>query len=126
MSVSKTIYFLVILWHWSSCLWFFVNNSIEDKDDYKWMNYNKLDDEDLDRRYFMSIYLTMNIVTSVGYGDMFGTTNTERITIMFIILVGDALFAVAFGMMAALASGNESDFQKYMKELQSMREVLDT
>lgn len=90
------------------------------------MNYNKLDDEDLDRRYFMSIYLTMNIVTSVGYGDMFGTTNTERITIMFIILVGDALFAVAFGMMAALASGNESDFQKYMKELQSMREVLDT
>ena len=126
VSVSKTIYFLVILWHWSSCLWFFVNNSIEDKDDYKWMNYNKLDDEDLDRRYFMSIYLTMNIVTSVGYGDMFGTTNTERITIMFIILVGDALFAVAFGMMAALASGNESDFQKYMKELQSMREVLDT
>ena len=53
------------------------------------------------------MYFTMNIVTSVGYGDMFGTTNIERICTMFIILLGDALFAVAFGMMASLAM--ESD-----------------
>ena len=46
----------------------------------------------------------MNIVTSVGYGDMYGTTDTERILTCFIILTGDALFAVAFGMMVNLAA----------------------
>jgi hypothetical protein len=51
----------------------------------------------------------MNIVTSVGYGDMFGTNDTERMMTALIILIGDALFAVAFGMMASMAAnqGNE-------------------
>lgn len=45
----------------------------------------------------------MNIVTSVGYGDMFGTTDTERVATSIIIMIGDALFAVAFGLMASVA-----------------------
>ena len=50
----------------------------------------------------------MNIVTSVGYGDMFPTTGVERVCTMLIILSGDALFAFAFGMMASLALENNS------------------
>jgi hypothetical protein len=66
----------------------------------------------------------MNIVTSVGYGDMFGTTNTERIATMFIILIGDALFAVAFGMMASVAAGSETEFSKYLSELKDIQHFL--
>jgi hypothetical protein len=55
----------------------------------------------------------MNIVTSVGYGDMYGTNDTERILTCFIIMTGDALFAVAFGMMASLAASNTSEMSEY-------------
>ena len=55
-----------------------------------------------------AIYYTMNIVTSVGYGDMFPTNDVERACTMVIILVGDALFAFAFGMMASLALESDS------------------
>jgi hypothetical protein len=40
IQMIKTILFLVYLWHWSSCLWFFVNLKVEHEDDYKWLNYN--------------------------------------------------------------------------------------
>ena len=49
------------------------------------------------------MYYTLNIVTSVGYGDLFATTDIERLLSMVIILLGDALIAVGFGMMASLS-----------------------
>jgi hypothetical protein len=104
VTAVKTILFLLYLWHWSSCTWFFVNNTVEDSDTYRWIDLHDLSDEPLFRKYLFSIYFTMNIVTSVGYGDMYGTTDTERITTCLIILTGDALFAVAFGMMVNLAA----------------------
>jgi hypothetical protein len=58
----------------------------------------------------------MNIVTSVGYGDMYGTTDTERITTCLIIITGDALFAVAFGMMVNLAATQESELGNYLSK----------
>ena len=66
----------------------------------------------------------MNIVTSVGYGDMFGTNDTERIVTAVIILVGDALFAVAFGMMASLAANSESEISSYLTELKQAKSFL--
>jgi hypothetical protein len=63
----------------------------------------------------------MNIVTSVGYGDMFGTTDTERISTALIILNGDALFAVAFGLIASIAASKESAFSRYTKMIGDTR-----
>ena len=72
------------------------------------------------------IYYTMNIVTSVGYGDMFPTTDIERLCTMFIILSGDALFAFAFGMMASLAL--ETDFKdslkRFLVQMEKFKKIL--
>jgi hypothetical protein len=68
----------------------------------------------------------MNIVTSVGYGDMFGTTDTERITTVLIILTGDALFAVAFGLIASIAAAKESAFRRYTNMISDMRSFCET
>ena len=78
------------------------------------MDLHNLQTENGAIRYLYSIYFTMNIVTSVGYGDMFGTTDTERILTCVIILTGDALFAVAFGMMVNLASSQEAELANYI------------
>jgi hypothetical protein len=59
----------------------------------------------------------MDIVTSVGYGDMYGTNDTERLATCLIIILGDALFAVAFGMMASLAASGKSEIMEYMLEI---------
>jgi hypothetical protein len=108
LSAIKALLFLISLWHWSSCVWFFTNYKLEGPEADRWYDYNNLEDEPLLLRYLYSIYFTMNIVTSVGYGDMFGTNDNERILTCGIILTGDALFAVAFGMMASLAANHDN------------------
>ena len=73
------------------------------------VNYNKswaeeesLLDASLARQYLLTIYFVMNIVSSVGYGDMYARNDLERIYIVFMMNLGDALFAVAFGLLAAI------------------------
>eukprot|EP00921_Rhytidocystis_pertsovi_P011251 GHVQ01018167.1.p1 GENE.GHVQ01018167.1~~GHVQ01018167.1.p1 ORF type:complete len:828 (+),score=164.21 GHVQ01018167.1:336-2486(+) len=50
----------------------------------------------------MSYYYTMQVVTSVGYGDIQPQNDRERLFAILLILVADVLFAVAFGMVASV------------------------
>lgn len=71
----NTIVFLFILWHWISCFWYFTNNQIESEEHLTWIAYHSLHEEPLIRKYIMSMYFTMNMLTA-GYGDMFPTSDT--------------------------------------------------
>jgi CRP-like cAMP-binding protein len=69
----------------------------------------------------------MNVVSTVGYGDMFPMTDVERIFIIFLINCGDAIFAVAFGLIAGItiqASKNKST-EVFFKKMHSIKELLD-
>ncbi len=103
-NVLKAFCFLVVMWNFGACLWFFFNIYVQaDSDDPLWLDWNDLRDASFARRYMFSMYLTMNIVATVGYGDMFTMTDVERLFVVFLINTGDALFAVAFGLIAALS-----------------------
>ena len=73
----------------------------------------------------LAIYYTMNIITA-GYGEMFPTNNIERICTMVIILLGDALFAFAFGMMASLAleSDSKDSLKGFLNNCEKHKQVL--
>ena len=46
------------------------------------------------------MYYVIKIVTGVGQSDMIAYNNLERVAFMLIINIGDALFAIAFGLFA--------------------------
>eukprot|EP00357_Protocruzia_adherens_P001203 CAMPEP_0115029576 /NCGR_PEP_ID=MMETSP0216-20121206/37099_1 /TAXON_ID=223996 /ORGANISM="Protocruzia adherens, Strain Boccale" /LENGTH=919 /DNA_ID=CAMNT_0002406219 /DNA_START=122 /DNA_END=2880 /DNA_ORIENTATION=- len=115
LAIFKTILFFFYLWHWSACVWFFINTKVEDEDVFTWYDYNQIEKKRFSEQYLYAIYFVMNIVTSVGYGDMFGTTDLEKLTTIFIILIGDALFAVAFGMLASISMESRDDDEVYLQ-----------
>jgi hypothetical protein len=54
-------------------------------------------------RYLRCIYTVYNIVCTVGYGDMFPMTDYERAFFTIMIVIGDLLFALAFGLITNIA-----------------------
>ena len=64
-----------------------------------WLVAYSYEDEDLLTRYVYSLYWSITIVTTVGYGDITPKTKKERMFgIMYFILAG-GLFSVIIGSM---------------------------
>jgi hypothetical protein len=55
-------------------------------------------------QYIRFWYAVGNIVSTVGTGDVFGTTDLERIFFMLLIVCGDIIFSLAFGLLASITS----------------------
>lgn len=126
MNILKAILFLCILWHWASCLWFFTSLYINSEQDFTWIEYNELDTSPLYKQVLFCYYTIMNVVSTVGYGDMFPMTDVERIFIILLINSGDALFAVAFGLIAGitLQASNNKSTDVFFKKMYSIKELI--
>ena len=103
MHIIRAGLLLFCLSHWTACLWFLVDDRLGSAYPESWITYNELDREGLGVRYMKTLYLVINIVSSVGYGDMFATNDLERMMVVFMINLGDCLFAVAFGLIAGIS-----------------------
>lgn len=123
--ILKAVLFLYLLWHWTACLWFFLNLYLEKGEKNTWMNYNELQEEGLGKRFLLSFYCVMNVVSSVGYGDMFPVNDLERLFFIFLINLADALFAAAFGLIAAITmQSSSSNINVHYIRLNKVREIL--
>lgn len=69
-----------------------------------WFKYRLLGVEPLWVQYLRSYYAVANIVSSVGSGDVFGTTDLERIFLTALMTAADVVFALAFGLIAEITS----------------------
>jgi len=90
------------------------------------MEFNNLDTSRLYKKVLFSYYTIMNVVSTVGYGDMFPMTDIERMFIVFLINSGDLIFAVAFGLIAGItmqASNNKST-EVFFKKMYSIKELI--
>lgn len=54
--------------------------------------------------YYISFYWTITTITTVGYGDIDGTNNYERLFASFVMVVGVILFSIANGALASIIS----------------------
>ena len=100
MGTLKATLMLYFLGHFMTCGWHLVN-VLEALDGTEtWAIKNQLDEKQVSERYLLCFYSVINVVTSVGYGDIFPVTNLERVFFILMITAGDVLFALAFGLIA--------------------------
>ena len=74
-----------------------------------WFSVNKLEDKNNWERYLRSIYMVINVVATIGYGDMYPCTTLERAFYMALCTSGDVLFALTFGLLASLSLQRAAD-----------------
>jgi hypothetical protein len=90
--------------HWCVCAWVFIIGTAEKKYAMNWLKYHHLKKENLGKTYLFCWYAIANIVSSVGSGDIFGTTDLERFFFVLLITFADVIFALAFGLLAELTA----------------------
>jgi len=57
--------------------------------------------------YCVAFYWTITTITTVGYGDIEGTNDLERIFCSFIMIIGVILFSLANGALASIVGTDE-------------------
>ena len=125
MQIIKAALFLTLICHLVGCLWFWFNYYAEPDEDETWMEFNGLQNTQLYRKVLFSYYTVINIVATVGYGDMFPMTDAERLFFVFLINLGDAVFAVAFGLIAGITmQASKSGVMENFSKMYSIKELL--
>jgi len=96
--------------HIVSCFWLILAELVSNDPVYfagTWLNEFAIDkaykNSDISL-YYISFYWTITTITTVGYGDISGTNNYERMFASFVMVVGVILFSIANGALASIIS----------------------
>jgi len=89
--------FLII--HIISCLWIIISKydlvgSWLDSDDIEAMSGEEV--------YLTAVYFTITTLTTVGYGDMSASTNTEKIFLSIFMIISFAILTLSIGNITSL------------------------
>ena len=96
--------FIVIV-HIVSCLWIFLGNF-----DFigSWLDNSEIDNMSGSEIYLTSFYFTTTTITTVGYGDISGSTMIEKIYCILIMIIGVVAFSFASASLTSLFSNIDS------------------
>jgi hypothetical protein len=62
--------------------------------------------------YVTALYYTVTTISTVGYGDITGTTTIERIICIFLMISGVFFFSYSSGTLSNIISNREAQNQK--------------
>ena len=102
----------VLASHIATCGWIILASITSDDADYTgtWLaNFFENGDKHTDSSiYYISFYWCITTITTVGYGDISGTNNTERMFCCFVMVVGVIMFSLANGALASIISQEDN------------------
>jgi hypothetical protein len=73
--------------------------------------------------YWTSFYWTVTTITTVGYGDISGGNNMERIFCSVVMIVGVFAFSFANGSLASIMSNYDSSNAGYIEKMEILNKI---
>ena len=120
----KAVFFLAMIMHWSSCFWYFIIST--QTKSYTWIDAEGLNSVGIavSVKWTYSIYYVMNLATGTGYSNTYPVTLLEKWLTIILILFGNIVFAVAFGLIASLISTIHFRVNNLLDKLRKVFNVL--
>ncbi len=131
LSLSRLFVSLFFTAHYLACIWFYIGLS-QDSIEVGWLSRqpNMLPREHTGSSHLYewvtSIYWATATMTTIGYGDISGFTNTERGFACIAMITGSAFFAWLAGTVTGIlrsSSAPRERFQQFMDEVQNFLDV---
>eukprot|EP00603_Paraphysomonas_imperforata_P015122 CAMPEP_0114457472 /NCGR_PEP_ID=MMETSP0104-20121206/4180_1 /TAXON_ID=37642 ORGANISM="Paraphysomonas imperforata, Strain PA2" /NCGR_SAMPLE_ID=MMETSP0104 /ASSEMBLY_ACC=CAM_ASM_000202 /LENGTH=1284 /DNA_ID=CAMNT_0001630019 /DNA_START=112 /DNA_END=3966 /DNA_ORIENTATION=+ len=131
-SIHPVVYDLLGLFFWIFimshilCCGFYFFSGCDDDDGIgvsgdDWQQCGKAD---LTSKYILSMYWTIATILSVGYGDVFLTSNSGRIFAIFVIFLGSIIFGILVSTVQSSAKNWNKQETARMTKLNQVREYI--
>jgi CRP-like cAMP-binding protein len=108
MRLVKSLITILICVHVSACFWYF-SAKIEQFGPDTWVSRYQYQDSDTATKYLVSVYWAFTTLCTVGYGDISGFTNLERLLSIGWMVCGHYFFAFTIGTLSSMMSSIESN-----------------
>ena len=116
--LSNILMSLLIL-HLTACLHIFISSTAYPN----WITYKKLDTSSFITIYLTSIYFLITTVTSVGYGDIIGSTFTEIIFQIFLLIVGIIAYSWLISSISNYVKENNKQSEIFNQKLGILNDI---
>ena len=117
----KLLLFGFFLIHLFSCLWY-LTAKLSDFEDNSWVMRKGLIYESTTLIYFESIYWSVQVLTTVGYGDFGAGTTTEYIYNLIWMLVGVGYYQIVFGQITSIITAHSSNASMLDNKLKALED----
>uniref|UniRef100_A0A1I8HWC0 Potassium voltage-gated channel protein eag n=1 Tax=Macrostomum lignano TaxID=282301 RepID=A0A1I8HWC0_9PLAT len=134
------IFGFVLLAHWMACIWYTIGvRDLELEIWYGWIprlvndtlapqNWTKatyqsaLPDKSL--TYLTSLYFTLSLLTSVGFGNVAAYTEGEKAVVVLFMLLGALVYATIFGNVTTIFQQMYASRARYHEMMNSVKEFM--
>ncbi|XP_073254491.1 voltage-gated inwardly rectifying potassium channel KCNH6-like [Porites lutea] len=121
--------------HWLACVWHAIG-IVEARDDSGWLSYlageiskpinqsNPTSGPSLNTRYITSLYFTLSSLTSVGFGNIAPSTDSEKVFAIIVMIIGALMYASIFGNLTVIIQRLYLQSSRQKEELLLIREFV--
>lgn len=125
--------------HWLACIWYAIGSAELPHKDITWLHQlsKHLNEPyistngsiptggpSLKSRYVASLYFTLSTITSIGFGNVSATTDSEKIFTIVMMILGSLMYASVFGNVSAIIQRLYSGTARYHTEMSRLREFI--
>jgi CRP-like cAMP-binding protein len=114
--------FMVIFVHLAAWFYFFIGSIESDERDAWYFTRNLQDDSNFDL-YITCLYFVFTTITTVGFGDISGGTNSERIFCAFLMIFGVLAFSFTTSSLSTLITNMDSRNAKLKTRLAQLNSL---
>jgi len=126
-SIERLLMFIFgasLIIHILSCLWvFFCKFADEDIKNGKSFIDKAFTDKSKEEQYLTSLYFIITTFSTVGYGDISASNNTEMVLCIFAMIAGVAAFAYGTSTFTNLLQNYDVDTQKLNKNIDILNKI---
>ena len=120
--MERLLFFLIvfmILSHLASCLWIIMATLYNPDGSFKgtWMENFEEYEESNKNIYIVAFYWIISTITTVGYGDISGTNNVERVFCSICMFIGVLAFTIANGSLASIIQNYDQTNASYQEKM---------
>jgi hyperpolarization activated cyclic nucleotide-gated potassium channel 2 len=125
IDIVKLFTIIFFIAHWIGCFFFAVSYMNISTDPNNWIVEKGLADGDVwQDQYLTSIYWAFMTMTTVGYGDVFPYSSSEKLYTIFSMIVACGVFAWIMGSIGSFVNRGDANLGQLKDEVRKINQYM--